>query len=344
VYIFLKSPNTLQAKFIGTFAANITASSTKGAVIGTTSQGVFLKCEFEGEKISEDRFPLFSDFVGARRTSPGAISNFTPKSDRIIFFTTQPYPGPLTINISQINDSLKLIQSGIEFESRESTIFFPALDIAIQTSSGEIWDSPTPSTKPRSIHSREKLIKKVANQIIAQAGKKGQPDISDLVRLVIFREYNKNIELSPHTKAISDFIIQVRGNGSLPVLSTALSLLGQGEGLTPSGDDLVLGLVLTLNRWKNILIPDIDIDDFNENIIREAFKRTTTLSANLIECAVFRQADERLVNALDQIICEIPFNKDSLGASLKWGSSSGYYVMLGILCAVTWVDKSQYCG
>jgi hypothetical protein len=109
--------------------------------------------------------------------------------------------------------------------------------------------------------------------------------------------------------------------------------------LTPSGDDVLLGLILAINRWKIILLPYTDITDFNESIIQEAYIRTTTLSANLIESAVVGQADERLVNALDQIISEIPFDKNIVDASLNWGSSSGYYVLLGILCAVLLVGE-----
>jgi len=104
-----------------------------------------------------------------------------------------------------------------------------------------------------------------------------------------------------------------------------ISNLGLGPGLTPSHDDIVIGFLLTLNRYGRY--------PHNDLIIKEARARTTTLSANLIECAAQGLADERLIRVVD---CIFTGERDdrALDEMLGWGESSGLNVLLGISLAI----------
>ena len=65
-----------------------------------------------------------------------------------------------------------------------------------------------------------------------------------------------------------------------------------------------------------------------------AYGRTTTLSANLIECAARGLADERLVACLDWIMTGVgEFNEIAAGV-LGWGSDSGTAALAGMGIAV----------
>ncbi|MFM8322535.1 MAG: DUF2877 domain-containing protein, partial [Chloroflexota bacterium] len=73
--------------------------------------------------------------------------------------------------------------------------------------------------------------------------------------------------------------------------------LGQGPGLTPAGDDFTAGALLAFSRWGPALqlaggrlAPS---QAWRSRLVAQAYQRTTTLSANLIECAAGGQADER---------------------------------------------------
>jgi len=115
----------------------------------------------------------------------------------------------------------------------------------------------------------------------------------------------------------------------------ACGLLGIGQGLTPSGDDVVVGLLLMLNRWQAALWPDGDLDSLNRRVVESAYTRTTLLSANLIECAALGQADERLINVVDCIVTGHPSESECVPHVLGWGASSGIDALVGMALAVT---------
>ena len=108
------------------------------------------------------------------------------------------------------------------------------------------------------------------------------------------------------------------------------SLLGQGRGLTPSGDDVVIGLLLMLNRWHT----DRDWTEVNRTVIAAAYQRTTTISANLIDCAADGQGDERLITVADGIAAGLVPIDECVNCVLSWGSSSGVAALAGMAVVV----------
>jgi hypothetical protein len=128
--------------------------------------------------------------------------------------------------------------------------------------------------------------------------------------------------------------------GQVPAISAVLQeFMGRGSGLTPSGDDLTLGVLLALSRWGGCLAPVIDLPALIERLLPAARRQTTALSACLIECAAAGQADERLVSALDGIVTGTQ-EIERLAAGLRgWGSSSGIDALAGM--AVTFRSKDK---
>lgn len=114
-----------------------------------------------------------------------------------------------------------------------------------------------------------------------------------------------------------------------------LALLGLGRGLTPTGDDILLGLLLALNRWRPLLAHGLDIGWLNRSILAQAYQRTTTISANLIECAARGQADERLVAALDGIMTGSPGPDETARLLSTWGSASGFDALCGMALGIS---------
>ena len=116
-------------------------------------------------------------------------------------------------------------------------------------------------------------------------------------------------------------------------LAFANNLLGSGQGLTPAGDDVVIGLLLSLNRWEEVLWPSGQLHEWNRQIVEAAYQRTTTLSANLIECATRGQGDERLIAVVDHLVCGGSRSSKIITDLLKWGSSSGRAALVGMRIA-----------
>jgi hypothetical protein len=65
-------------------------------------------------------------------------------------------------------------------------------------------------------------------------------------------------------------------------------------------------------------------------LLPTAYQKTTTLSANLIDCAGNGQADERLLLAVDGMITGEPGPDACLEALINWGSSSDRDALVGM--------------
>jgi hypothetical protein len=107
-----------------------------------------------------------------------------------------------------------------------------------------------------------------------------------------------------------------------------------GSGLTPSGDDLVAGCILALARWGSWLFPGLPVAAHAPQLLPLAYQTTTTLSANLIECACQGQADERLLLALDGILCAASPPSACAAALSAWGNTSGRDALTGMALVI----------
>jgi hypothetical protein len=117
---------------------------------------------------------------------------------------------------------------------------------------------------------------------------------------------------------------------TLPILK---KLLGRGTGLTPLGDDILIGFMATINRWKDELVPEDNVQAWNRTLITAAYHKTTTISANLIECAAKGQSDERLIAAIDCIMGGESHPQKMATQLIGWGQSSGLGALVGMSLA-----------
>jgi hypothetical protein len=109
--------------------------------------------------------------------------------------------------------------------------------------------------------------------------------------------------------------------------------LGLGDGLTPSGDDFVLGFLLAMNRYKRFLWINNDLERLNRRIMSAAYQKTTRLSANLIELATLGESDERLLAAVDYLQ-GADYDLEEIAVELSsWGHTSGVAVLVGMATA-----------
>lgn len=92
------------------------------------------------------------------------------------------------------------------------------------------------------------------------------------------------VALSPEIAALLQQLLEgICGENSTLVYEAALGLAGRGQGLTPTGDDLLLGVLYALWIWR----PD---DRWFSLIADTAAPRTTTLSAAFLRAAAAGEA------------------------------------------------------
>jgi hypothetical protein len=275
---------------------------TQGSVVGVTSAGTFIK---------------------------------TP-ANKILFLTTGPYRGPLTLNLEGDSNIFDQFENGMDVVMGAGEISIPAVAFRIQTANADIWSPPLPQAPLRSPEERREALRAFAGEMLSFIKEQDTPAIYAWLKAIARGDTLPDAEPGSLFAAIQ-VLHQKAKAGDLPGAREAVHLLlGRGEGLTPAGDDLLLGWLLALNRWREALDPDLDRHPLNQAILIAAFEKTTTLSANLLVCAAEGEADERLYAALDAVMCEENSHVGVQHAEplLSWGRSSGMYAFLGMGAAV----------
>lgn len=113
-------------------------------------------------------------------------------------------------------------------------------------------------------------------------------------------------------------------------------LLGRGSGLTPVGDDVLSGWLATAR-----LVGHPGFAAVGEEVARSAARRTTALSATLLDCAIGGEAIppfHRLLTRLGRLSeagpNHLPEDDPALTALLRVGHTSGTGLALGCLLAL----------
>lgn len=289
-----------EAHSIGHRAFQALADDQELCVLGTTSRGLFIR----------------------------TVRN------RIIFVSDETYRSPLSITLNRPINELRLITVGSPVEVATGKLVLPSIAAVISANSDALWHQPAASGTARPHPERLDSLKLIAREVLT--GKPGL-GLSGLLPLLLDLPAAGGAPQAP--EPFFSTMLRLRRTMRDGELSHAAEitgeLLGMGRGLTPSGDDFIVGLLLMLNRWQAALLPASDLEQINRRIVEAAYAKTTTLSANLIECAASGEADERLVNVADCICAGRPPEADCVPGLLDWGASSGADALVGMVVALT---------
>lgn len=297
----ISSPQLIEAESIGSIAEDSQSITRKGNIIGITSRGIFIKSSIKW----------------------------------LVFISREPYRSPLTINLIDNEDSLRKLSTNMPVHISPGGFTFPESGLEISTLNAQTWLPKTPDSAPLPGSQRQSRLENTFQRIKKEVNGSG---LSSLIPYLLepsgsFHQSTEN--LSTFEEKILDVKKEMATPHHFPPEEAIIGILGAGPGLTPSGDDFVLGLVLSLNRWKNVLAPKSDLKSLNQQVIDAAYSRTTRLSANLIECAAFGLADERLVDALDWLMSGDAEDFHLIDELLTWGNSSGIDVFVGFASALS---------
>ncbi|MGW8226804.1 MAG: DUF2877 domain-containing protein, partial [Anaerolineales bacterium] len=248
----------------------------------------------------------------------------------LVFISDEPYPGPLTINVPGIRDPGIALDRGMRVRIASGILAFPEANLVINTQNLASWQPKAPQLPVLSGSERQKYLLAGSRAITSTGQHAG---LSVLLPLLIQMPGAAQtvIEQFPSWYKIIFKLAQAGAGIESP--DALINLLGAGQGLTPSGDDFVMGFLLAFNRWQHILPTPRDPGYFNRQIISAAYKKTTTLSANLIECAALGLADLRLINALDWLVSGGEPGEQAIDELLTWGHSSGRDAFVGFAVA-----------
>jgi hypothetical protein len=264
----------------------------------------------------------------------------------VIFLSMEQFRGPLTINMPEFSRLLRNIPAKAVAHTGQGRLILPDVRLDCQAERSTIWRPPAVHTNtvahPALIRERMKsLVTDVTHlrggtRPITEAPTQGRDDFYFLLPLLLpGSPYGSAASL---TDTISQNVHRLQAvlttRDPEKVMAAAIPFLGYGRGLTPSGDDVLSGMLLTLNRWLYPSWPTQALLALNQSLTSLAYEKTTTLSANLIECASLGVADERLVASIDYIMEGKTDARDIAMGLVGWGSSSGIDALTGMVIAL----------
>ncbi len=264
----------------------------------------------------------------AGTTSRGVFLQCAPR--QVIFLSTERYRGPLTLNLaSRQAAELKRLTPETSGVHTPEGILFPGVSLQIDLRRAQVW-RPTPP-----IAASPTPQPGFALQAYQRKPKRG---FAPLIPAILARQAENR-----HPQ--EDVILAMRAAlhkghwEQIPLLAEAL--IGYGGGLTPSGDDLLLGMLLALHRWGDALGLKTDLSKLKADLAFLAQTRTTAISAGLIACAGDGLSDERLIRALDALMGVLPPSEKILDELLGWGNSSGLDALTGMLLTLPTAPYSR---
>lgn len=279
---------------IGKVAAQILRSASTFAIRGITSRGIFT--------LIDDR--------------------------KIVFLSREAYKGPLIVNLPWVE--LRLDQISLTSHGRIANrcFLFSDLDLVIDCADAEIWSAlsiwhpaalsqklPTDETL---IDFLDRLLKKSENELILA--------VHNLISGSEPPPPNQENEVETEVRKLSaalhtgDFDMVTQG---------AHFFAGRGRGLTPSGDDFLLGIVYALYSLKDRM-PSAQIASI-PLIANMVNRRSTLISANLVDCAGAGEVDERIGKAFYALLSPSWPIDQAVEDLATWGSSSGFDTAAGIV-------------
>lgn len=251
--------------------------------------------------------------------------------NNLLFLSFEEFHGPLTANLTGMDICLHDISKGDTAVFEKGKLTFIDSQAQIEISNAKLW-SPTPINKIDLINPD---IRKSRNQNLAEIIIENRnPDgfsalIQRLIKPAENNIINNYLDFSnlPDINKIRDFLIKYEYGTLGQYLE---NFLGMGPGLTPSGDDFILGVILSINRWKTILNLHPSYEILNQELTERARQKTNMISAELIRCAALGQADERLIQAVDYLAGANINMEVVLDGLINWGNSSGIDAFAGM--------------
>lgn len=256
-----------------------------------------------------------------------------PTDDLTIYLSLEEFRGPLTLNLSGKLDDLSLVEPGSSAIFQDSNLIFPDNSLQISLKGATIWQ-PSNALRSRNLHSGQ--LKKVFGLAQEISGKQS---FFPLLNMVMSGESALLPEFPDFGNMITPILEEIQTDHPAQLNKLLIDLLGAGPGLTPVGDDFILGIMLSVNRLSESIFQENTLAKFNQSILDSAREKTTQLSFSLLTCAAEGSADERLLKVLDSLSAGDEIHDQDLIQMLNWGSSSGIAVLAGMVAVLTRIQR-----
>ena len=232
--------------------------------------------------------------------------------------------------------SLGLKEGMLALGTGNSTLRLPQARVVLNLHNARVWPASIPMgpiLRPDEIKANLSVLECVAQAYTERAG------LSMLIRHwqpLLCAEMPQDGELTALGRAargpVLNLLRGIRRKNRRTSLEAARRLIGLGVGSTPSGDDLLIGFLLSLLSLGDRLDRGQDIASLAQDIAVLSKGRTTWISQAFLQHAANNEASE----TLRDLICSVLTASDVQVAAaarkvLQMGSTSGAELVLGVL-------------
>ncbi len=250
----------------------------------------------------------------------------------VLFLSCEQYRGPLTLSLEASRRDLLRLEKGAELEIHPERMCLLSEGLEIDYQPGEVWQARLPH--PGRVLSTGQRRDRLERILLELSRMQKTSPLAEMLPGLLRLDWAEDTQGQATFRMLAAVRQGLNVHDTAAIVAAILPLLGMGAGLTPSGDDLAIGFLLALNRWGHVLAPELNLNLLNQGIVQGAYKSTTFLSANLIECASQGQADERLILGLDGML-SWEYDPEMCAASLaSWGNTSGIDALVGMGLAI----------
>ncbi|MFF2450060.1 DUF2877 domain-containing protein [Neobacillus sp. NPDC058068] len=231
-------------------------------------------------------------------------------------------PNTLIIDVDSISSMGLEVNDKVTVKNQTLTI---GNKLAISIDQAEKWESVIP-TYPHNVDILTRNVKWMQDYININ-GKGGGMKRRIVAQSPFEAEMSKMLDLRKNL--LLDQLVKNHLSLAIP---HAVSLIGLGPGLTPSGDDFLTGIFTVINMKNSPFYPQ---RSFCEDVLKNAKTLTNDISYMALKKASIGKVRESIICLIASIIAG---NEEdlilSLNKVLSIGSSSGTDISIGLVCGM----------
>ena len=251
--------------------------------------------------------------------------------DRILFITSQITPGPVTISVKKLPHEKKPSIHGEVVEYSAEMLSIPIMHLSIDLRQAEVWYPPLRPKVLKTNRERNSHLSAIIQGLIKTGRQATYISLLKEITSAGGKTVEMRSEIANQMKDWRTLQGAMYAHDVIKIGKVLKSLLGNGPGLTPAGDDFVWGFLLVLNRWQDVLCPGLDLKRLNKIVVKEAEKHTTSISLTIIEAATRGWADARMMGVLDSLFAAGLSTRECVDHILAYGSTSGMDALAGMV-------------
>lgn len=275
---------------------------------------------------------------------PHALNLLLPE-DQLITLTSQDDPTPMGLTVESGLSFTEFLKAGAQVVLDVDRFTWVNGLLTVSLREAEVWE--TSSVMPLEVRSAEDLAQ-IKLHLFRWLSKQPSEGLLPLLP----RLTRQSIDLKPaigniYSRYIANdleaFTYAINASYWQRALLLADKLVGFGMGSTPSCDDFLAAYLVVL------AIADAScpgqypwIREFTQTIVRKAKNRTTLISANMIR----HGADGKTSQSHQQLIQTCLYDTNGelellADQVMKHGATSGGDFLLGLICALEWVQNTM---